>query len=192
MKQIIFITSVFAITSLAFSCKTSIETEDSVDMAQDKNEEASIDENISDFLTEAADARMMDIAEAKLAIARGTTPEIRKYGKWMVEDQNILLKEIRALAKSKKVTLPQKISSEKEQGLTELEQKNNKEFDAKFIKMITIDHRRDVRKFKNARSINDKEVSAFASKFLPVIESHLEKAKEIKTDIAALENPVIE
>jgi putative membrane protein len=191
MKQIIFITIVLATGLLAFSCKTS-ETEDSVDMAQEKNEAASIDENISDFLTEAADARMMDIAEAKLAILRGTTPEIKKYGKWMVEDQRILLREIRTLAKAKKVTLPQDISTEKANGLSELEEKYDKEFDSKFIKMITIDHRRDVRKFKNAKSINDKEVSAFASKYLPVIESHLEKAKEIKTEIAELENPVLE
>jgi putative membrane protein len=192
MKQIILITIVFALGQLAFSCKTSEETEDSVDIAQEKNAASSVDENISDFLTEAADARMMGIAEAKLAVARGTTPEIRKYGKWMVEDQTILLKKIHALAKSKNVSLPQRISFEKQKGLSELEQKNNKEFDIKFIKMITIDHRRDVRKFKNAQSISDKEVSAFASKYLPVIESHLEKAKEIKTDLAVLENEVIE
>ena len=183
MKQLIFITIVFAISILEFSCKTSEEHEDSVDMAQEKNEAASINVNISDFLTEAADARMMGIAEAKLAVARGTTPEIRKYGKWMIQDQNILLKEIHTLAKSKKVALPQEISDEKEEGLSQLEKENNKDFDLKFMKMITIDHRRDVRKFRNAQTLKDKDVSAFAAKYLPVIESHLERAKEIKTEI---------
>jgi putative membrane protein len=183
MKPITFITIALAVSSVLFSCKTSEEADDSVDEAQDKNAAASVDENISDFLTEAADARMMDIAEAKLAVARATTPEIKKYGAWMISDQNILLKEIRTLAKSKNVALPKRISHEKEQGLGELEKKTDKDFDEKFMKMITIDHRRDVRKFKNAQSIADRDVSAFASKYLPVIESHLERAKDIKQNI---------
>src|SRR5690349_22602718 len=126
MKQIIFITIALFASCILLSCKVSEDAEDSVDAAQDMNEAASIDESISDFLTEAADARMMDIAEARLAVARGTTPEIKKYGRWMIEDQNILLKEIRAIAKSKNVTLPKTISDEKEKGLSDLEKKNNK------------------------------------------------------------------
>ena len=171
--------------ALMLSCRsTSVEDEeDSVVEAQEKNEAASIDESVSDFLTEAADARMMDLAQARLAVKRGSTDDVRKYGARMIQDQTRLLDGIQKLAKAKKVALPKRISDEKEQWLTSLEEKTGKEFDRKFMQMITIDHRRDVRKFKNAGSMEDKDVAAFASKHLPTIEGHLEQAKEIKTDL---------
>lgn len=160
--------------------------DDSVVRAQEQNAAASIDESISDFLTEQADARMMDMEEGKLARERGTNEDVRRYGRWMVDDQTILLKEIRKLAKSKKVKLPVKLSAEKQDGLAELTEKNGDEFDKKFLKMITIDHRRDVRKFKNAVTLKDKDVSDFASKYLPTIESHLAEAQRIKPGVPLL------
>ena len=100
----------------------------------------------------------------------------------MVEEQTALLREIKTLAKSKNISLPQKLSYEKEEGLATLEGKIGKDFDEKFIKMMTIDHNRDVKKFKDAREVKDKDVQAFASKHLPAIESHLERIIEIKKD----------
>jgi putative membrane protein len=174
---------ILALSMMLMQCRPPQELEeDSVIMAQERNEAASVDEDLSDFMTEAANSRMMGIEEGKLAKERGTTAEIKKYGKWMVEDQTIILKELKALAKSKKVVLPQKISDDRADGLATLQSKTQKDFDEKFVKMMTIDHRRDVRKFKNATTIGDKDVAAFASKYLPVIESHLQRAQEIKAE----------
>jgi putative membrane protein len=174
-----------ALALMLSSCRSTPveEEEDSVVEAQEKNEAASIDESVSDFLTEAADARMMDLAQARLAVKRGASDDVRKYGERMIQEQSRLLEGIQKLAKAKKVALPRRISDEKEQWLTSLEEKTGKEFDRKFMQMITIDHRRDVRKFKNAGSMDDKDVAAFASKHLPMIEGHLEQAKEIKIEL---------
>jgi putative membrane protein len=183
MKTIVRV-GLFLVAVTFMLCKsTAVEEEDSVVEAQEKNEAASIDESVSDFLTEAADARMMDLAQGKLAVKRGTTEDIRKYGELMVRDQTRMLEGIQRLAKAKRVSLPKKISDEKEKWLANLQEKSGKDFDRKFVQMITIDHRRDVRKFKNAGSIEDLDVAAFASKHLPTIEAHLQQAKEIKTEM---------
>jgi putative membrane protein len=187
MKTIVRI-SLFLVAVTLMLCKSTVveeeaEDDDSVVEAQEQNEAASIDESVSDFLTEAADARMMDLAQGRLAVKRGTTEDIRQYGALMIKDQARLLDGIQKLAKAKKVALPKKISDEREEGLATLEEKTGKDFDKKFMQMITIDHRRDIRKFKNAGTIDDKDVAAFASKHLPTIENHLAQAKEIKTDL---------
>lgn len=185
MKSIVRI-SLFLIAVTFMLCKSTAveeEQEDSVVEAQEKNEAASIDESVSDFLTEAADARMLDLARAKLAVKRGTTEDIREYGALMIKEQSRLLEDIQKLARAKKVTLPRKISDEKKEWLSSLEDKTGKDFDRKFMQMSTIDHRRDVRKFRNAGEMDDKDVAAFASKYLPTIEGHLAQAKEIKTDL---------
>lgn len=132
------------------------------------------------FLIESVDARMMDLEEGKLASERGTTPEIRNYGKLMIDDQTMLLEKIRELAKLKKVDLPSAISNRKMRGLKNLKKKSGKSFDKRFMYMITIDHKRDVRIFKKATEIEDVQVKAFAKEYLPLIQSHLDKIRSIK------------
>ena len=51
-----------------------------------------------------------------------------------------------------------------------------KKFDKKFLKMIKIDHKRDVRQFTKATEFEDAETKKFATENLPLIQSHLDKA----------------
>ncbi len=139
-------------------------------------------ENVARFLSEAADARLMDTEQGKLARERGTTEEIRSYGRWMMRDQNKLLQEIQAIAKSKSIKLPSAISEEKSKGLEELKKLKGPEFDKKFAKMICLDHKRDVKEFKKATKFEDVDVKQFASQYLPTIEAHLERIQEIEKE----------
>lgn len=135
---------------------------------------------ITEFITEMADARMMDREEGQLAAMKGTTAEIQNYGKLMVKDQTYLLEELNNLAMSKNVVLPKEISMEKMKQLKKLQKKEGADFDKKFLSMIKIDHKRDVRKFTKATKFEDETVHKFASKHLPMITSHLEGVQQIK------------
>jgi putative membrane protein len=156
---------------------------DSVKQAKEQNQNSAIDEDISAFLTEAADARLMDIEEGKLAKARGTTSEIRQYGERMITDQTKLLHEIRILAASKNIVLPNVLSNEKEDDLKDLREKQGEAFDKAFIRMITTDHKRDVREFEKATDFKDRDIQKFASSYLPLIESHLDEIKKVRDDV---------
>jgi putative membrane protein len=153
---------------------------DSVKQAQEQNQNSAIDENISKFLTEAADARMMDIELGKLAKERGTTPEIRQYGDRMVTDQSRLLQDLRTLAASKNIALPSTLSNEKAEGLADIKDEQGVEFDKKFMRMMTQDHKRDVRAFDDATDFKDQDVERFASMNLSMVESHLDQIQKIK------------
>jgi len=138
--------------------------------------------SVTKFLIDAADARLMDSEQGKLARERGTTEEIRSYGRWMMRDQPKLLQEIQVIAKNKSIKLPSAISEEKSKGLEDLKKLKGAEFDKKFTKMIAIDHKRDVKEFKKAAKFEDVEVKQFASQYLPTIEAHLERIQEIEKD----------
>ncbi|CAN5661299.1 hypothetical protein BH10BAC2_BH10BAC2_01800 [soil metagenome] len=161
-----------------YSCKTS-KPNDSVAIADSKNEAKAdkglVDKESADFLVEAADARMMDIKEGELALQRGTTIEIKNYGKLMIKDQALLLGKIKALASKKNIVLPAEISADKQDGVKDISSKEGKDFDDKFIKMMKIDHERDIKEFTKAAEFSDKDVSAFAAKYLSMIQSHLDK-----------------
>jgi len=178
MKRILGIGLYLICLTMLNACKSS--EPDSVDRAQEQNAQAAIDKKISEFLTEAADGRMMGIEQGKVAKTHSQSIEIKKYGEWMIEDQTKLLRDIKALAGAKKITLPLTLSHQKADGLSDLKEKQGKDFDEKFIKMMIIDHKRDVRAFKAARDFQDLDIQQFATRYLPIIESHLSEIKTLK------------
>lgn len=131
------------------------------------------------FIVEAADARMMDWAQGSLAAEKGTTAKHQRYGKLMMRDQAILMEKLKTLAASKNITLPEKISEEKAEGLNRLKASSGETFDRRFRRMIIKDHKRDIDEFKRATESTDAEISDFAKTVLPMLENHLEKAREL-------------
>lgn len=176
-------TATLCLGVLLFSCQTNKpNAEEKRVTAQNeaKEDKGIIDEKIVDFLVIAADARAMDTEEGKQGTAKGTTAEIRDYGKLMQEDQPMLLAKIKELAQSHDVTLLQTLSAKRQNALEDLKSETGKKFDKLFIKMMRIDHERDVKEFEKASKFSDPEISQFAAKYLPMIQSHLDKVKALK------------
>lgn len=169
---------------LLFLILATFAQQDAVKKANNVNEKKAdnglLNEKVAEFLVKATDARMMDSEEGKMAIKRGTKTDIRSYGELMVKDQAKMLSKIRQLAKKRNVSLPENISNKKAGGREDLSEETGKDFDQKFIKMMIIDHKRDIRQFSDATEFADPEISAFAKEYLPVIKSHLEKIEKIK------------
>ena len=132
-----------------------------------------------EFLLEAADTRMMDWAQGNLATEKGTTPRHRQYGKRLMRDQSKLMTEINALAASKNVVLAEKISEEKSEELTKLKACSGESFDRRFRRMIIKDHKRDIEEFKRASQSTDPEIREFAKRYIPMLEDHLQAAREL-------------
>jgi len=144
-----------------------------------KAEDKVTNRDVANFLVKSADARMMDAQEGWLAAQKGSSAAVKSYGKLMMQDQEKLLTAIRTLAKKKNVTLPPGISHKKERGRDNLADESGEDFDKKFIKMMTIDHERDVKLFRKALDSKDADVRDFAKRYLPMIESHLDKIETI-------------
>jgi putative membrane protein len=138
------------------------------------------DKKTKEFLVGMTDARLMDREEGKRAAEKGTTETVRLYGEKMIKDQTYLLQQLQAFAKTKHISLPTTISDKKANALKDLKEKSGTELDEKFIKMICIDHTRDVKKLKKALKSEDVTVAQFASKHLPMIQNHLSEIKQIK------------
>lgn len=139
-----------------------------------------INDETKDFLNEMTDARLMDREEARQAVLKATTNEVKEYGELMIKDQTYLLNQIQDFAKAKNITLRTTISDKKKDALEGLKEKTGEDLDKKFIQMICIDHTRDVKEFTKATKSKDIELSKFASKHLPMIQKHLARIKTIK------------
>lgn len=131
-------------------------------------------EEVSDFIISTASARLICAEEGRLAAERGTTDEIKEYGELMMRDQILLLGELKRLAVLNALTIPQDTYE------TVLALKSGREFNKAFIKTMILEHERDIEIFRQAANSADPEVSAFAARYLPLIESHLQKIRDIK------------
>ena len=138
------------------------------------------DESLEMFISEMAEARLMVLEEGKVAQQRSTTKDLKLYCTLMVNDQTEMLHEIKKLAALKNIKVPDELGPDKAEDLRELKEVHGESFDKKFIKMMTIDHKRDVKKFERATRSDDADVQVFATKYLPRVQSHLDKISGLK------------
>jgi putative membrane protein len=141
---------------------------------------APVSEEVADFLSKSADARMLNAQVGLLAIEKGTNSAIREFGQRIMTDHSLLLEKIKKLAIQRDLYLPDQMSNKKIGDHRNLSEEKGSAFDKSFIKMIIVDHERDLKLFKKAAECNDPEVSAFARRYLPLIQSDLHKIKKIK------------
>ena len=141
-------------------------------------DESTLDKDDKLFLLEVADIRMMDWAEGNLAVERGTAP-YQKYGRRLMQDQDMMMKDLRELAASKNLVLPKEIGEERTEGLNYLKAANGDWFNRRFRRMIIKDHKHDIREFKSASESKDPEISKFARQYIPMLEHHLQMARDL-------------
>jgi putative membrane protein len=186
-KKIILAIALYAaIMVLVFhsvAVQAQIQKEINNTIAMNESEIPVLEEEVSDFLIKSADARMLNAQEGLLARERGLSPTIRLYGQHMMEDHSMLLKKIKVLAAERNIYLSDKISNRKVEEHQNLSEEYGHEFDEKFVKLLISDYEKDVKLFKKAAQYKDPEVSAFAQHYLPLIQSHLDKVKNIKTTL---------
>ena len=149
-------------------------------LSDGRQTESDMDESLEKFIKEMAEARLMNLEEGKVAQQRSTTKDLKAYGALMVNDQTQMLHEIKKLAALKNIKLSDELGPDKAEGLRDLKEVHGEAFDKKFIKMMTIDHKRDVKKFKRATRAGDADVQVFATKYLPYVQAHLDKIRALK------------
>ena len=127
-----------------------------------------------DFFETAASANMLEIESGKLASERGTDPKIKAYGQLMVKDHTQAAAELKALARDKGVTLPNKMLKRHQTMYDGLkEEETGRDFDNEFRRKMIASHKEAVSLFDQAANKSeDAELKAFAAKLLPKLQHH--------------------
>jgi putative membrane protein len=171
-----------------FQACTNQSNQDSVENAQDTNEakidsaaiSGSVDEDAADFVVKAASGGMMEVLLGKLAEQKAVNPRVKSFGSMMVTDHTKANDELKSIAATKNITLPETLGEDHQKHVDELGQKSGKEFDKAYMSLMADDHKEDVDMFEEAsRDVMDADIKAFASKTLPVLRIHLDSAKAI-------------
>ena len=154
------------------------------DKAKDdaKKDDKKDDKAFSDaeFVKKAAIGGMHEVALGKIAAMQGKSDEVKKFGQKMVDDHSKANDELKAAAKAAKLDVPDKMDADHQKHIDHFKDLKGDDFDKEYIKHMVKDHEEDVAEFtKASKEAKDANIKDFATKTLPVVQSHLDMLKKM-------------
>lgn len=131
------------------------------------------------FLLQAFNGRMIATDNAKLAMKKGTTPQMRQFGKRMVKEQNEMYKAIKPLGASRNAVFPKSVNYIDPKIGNKLSKLSGPDFNRAYINRTVADLEKDIALFKQASTSKNKETASLAKEFLPVLEAQLTDVQQL-------------
>jgi putative membrane protein len=132
------------------------------------------------FVRAAAQGGMAEVELGKLAVEKGSSDEVKKFGQRMVDDHSKAGDQLKQIASEKGITVPQQLSAKDRALKDRLSKLSGEDFDKAYMSDMVKDHTQDVADFQRESSSGaDSDIKDFAAKTLPTIQDHLRQAKEI-------------
>lgn len=127
------------------------------------------------FITDVASACLAEIKIGNLAKQKGQDKRIKNFGAMMIKDLTKANMKLMALAKAKKITLPDSITTDEQKDIDELAKRSGKDFDTAYINQTQTDHKKAIDMFLNAsKHAYDPDIKAFAAKHMLPLKRHLD------------------
>jgi putative membrane protein len=137
------------------------------------------------FVRDAAQGGIAEVKLGQLAEEKGQNPEVKKFGKRMVEDHSKANEELKQVSTQEGINLPSDMGRKEAATYERLSKLSGPEFDKAYAQEMVKDHIKDVNEFKRATAAAQKPaVKEFAQKTLPTLESHLQEAKQMQAQVS--------
>jgi putative membrane protein len=138
-----------------------------------------------EFVKDAAMEGVAEVELGRLATQRASREAVRQFGQRMVTDHSALNAELIPLAQRKGISVPAALDALHQQIKDRLSSVAGTDFDGAYMQEMVADHTKDVQHFEyEAQMGTDPEVKAFAVRAFPVLQQHLDMARDLHTVIA--------
>jgi putative membrane protein len=156
-------------------------------MAQDttKPMQAATTANESDttqaFVTKAANSNMFEIQSSQLAEKKSKNQDIKQLAQMLVADHKKLGSQFKSVVKESKAKAPQTLDADAANKLSQLKTAAGTDFDRVYLQDQLDGHQEAVDLFTAYSENGDNPaLKSWASKTLPTLKEHLQKAEAIK------------
>jgi putative membrane protein len=129
-----------------------------------------------------------NVAEAdlgRIAETNAASAEVKTFARQMVADHSKANRELQELAARKGVKLPRELDAADREFLEEVKVKTGPAFDELYVNEAAVkDHAESRQLFERAaKTAEDPDLRAYAATTLPVIDRHLERARELSRSL---------
>lgn len=138
------------------------------------------------FLKKAAIGDTAEIQLGQMAEEKASDPKVHAFGQRMVKDHSQNDDLLKNLAQEQHIALPTELDPEHQNAKDALSKKSGSQFDQDYMKLMLHEHQKTVATFKHeAQTGHDQTVKTFAQQSLPTLESHLQEAQQIESQLNA-------
>ncbi|HZW64411.1 MAG TPA: DUF4142 domain-containing protein [Hanamia sp.] len=148
-----------------------------------KNSNALNDQD-KNFMMQVSLGNSAEVAAGTLASTTGEDAMIKSFGQMMVTDHTTAQSDLKAVGTTVGVDVKDSVDADHTALLQTLQGLSGRAFDSTYIINQIADHQKTVTDFQaELNSGSRSEVKAFANKYLPTIQMHLQKADSIATEM---------
>jgi putative membrane protein len=132
------------------------------------------------FMRQAAQAGLFEVRKSQLALARSDNRHVRRFAAQIIRDHTKANQELKQLAASKGVRLPQRPNAKQRTIIRRLSHLTGRQFDCAYMAVQVRAHVQAIAIFvREVRHGRDPEVRAYAAMTLPVLRMHLRMARHM-------------
>jgi putative membrane protein len=133
------------------------------------------------FAQKAAQGDMAEVKLGELAEQKGTIPDVKNFGKRMVQDHSKNSQELQNVASRENVALPSQVNKTDQNTYDRLSKLSGEAFDRAYARDMVKDHTHDVSEFqKEANDGRNAAIKNYAAQTVPVLQTHLDLAKQMQ------------
>src|SRR5438045_6778972 len=114
-----------------------------------KKSDQKIDNADAAAMKQLAQANLNEIEGGKAAAAKAQNPQVKQFAQKMAEDHAKMLEDLKTLAKSKGVALPDSVSLKDKAEMKMMERASGAEFDKKYMAQMVKDHEKDLKEVQD-------------------------------------------
>jgi putative membrane protein len=132
------------------------------------------------FVENAAAGGLAEVQDAKLAQQKSASNDVKQFAGLMITDHTQANNELKQIAQSKGITPPTAPTRAQQMAQEDLKKMSVGAFDRQYMKQQVDDHQKTVTLFQaEASSGQDAQLKAYAQKYLPKLQQHLEMAQSL-------------
>ena len=132
------------------------------------------------MMRDMAHANLAEIEAGKLAQSKSQNADVKKFAQQMIDDHTQAQAELQKLAQSKGVNLPSEPDKKHQAMAKKMQGMSGEELDRMYMKKGGVDdHQKTLKLLKKAqKNAKDSDLKALAAKMTPIVEQHLQMAKQ--------------
>lgn len=134
------------------------------------------------FVTGAAAGGMFEVQSSKLALQKAQRGDVKDVAQMLIKDHTKANEELKQIVARQMpdLKLPQSLPMKENSEVEALRNASSSDFDASFIRLQMKAHQQAIDIFSEAaKNASQPELQAFAKKTLPVLETHLQRIREL-------------
>ncbi|MBF8964418.1 DUF4142 domain-containing protein [Pontibacter sp. FD36] len=139
------------------------------------------------FIAEATSANMLQVQLDDLALERAVSPEVKEMAQEMSTGHRRVMEDLQDVAVQGEFVVPNELGSSHQKVYNEVSGETGIGFDLAYIKRIREEHNRLLKRYEDmAENAINMDVKQFASKQLPLLRQHLQKAEALEDRLGSI------